>query len=125
LIEQIHPRYLTVMFLRLFLFTFTFSCVFTPPPIPIIIPPLKSSLGGEKQETLYTLGYMSEYDIWEFLKENPTEKEVLETFGFPDSVWLNDSETIKFLYYFISDMQDFNTIEISAKTDSVSGFEWD
>ena len=34
-------------------------------------------------------------------------------------------ETTKFLYYFISDIQDFNTIEISAKTDSVSGFEWD
>ncbi len=58
-------------------------------------------------------------------QESPTEKEVLDTFGFPDSVWIDDLETTKFLYYFISDIQDFNTIEISAKTDSVSGFEWD
>ena len=113
------------MFLRLFLLIFIYSCVFTPPPNPIVIPPLKSSLNGEKQETLYTLGYMSAYDIWEFLKESPTEKEVIDTFGFPDSVWIDDLETTKFLYYFISDIQDFNTIEISAKTDSVSGFEWD
>ena len=113
------------MLLRLFLFVFTCSCVFTPPPNPILIPPLKKSLGGKKQKTVYTLGYMSEYDIWEFLKENPSEKEVLDTFGFPDSIWVDDLETTKFLYYFISDIQDFNTIEISAKTDSVSGFEWD
>ena len=113
------------MFLRLFLFVFICSCVFTPPPNPILIPPLKKSLGGKKQKTVYTLGYMSEYDIWEFLKESPSEKEVLDTFGFPDSVWVDDLETTKFLYYFISDIQDFNTIEISAKTDSVSGFEWD
>ena len=113
------------MFLRLFLFVFICSCVSTPSPSPILIPPLKKSLGGEKQKTVFTLGYMSEYDIWEFLKENPSEKEVLETFGFPDSVWVDDLETTKFLYYFISDIQDFNTIEISAKTDSVSGFEWD
>ena len=113
------------MLLRLFLFVFICSCVFTPPPNPIFIPPLKKSLGGKKQKTVYTLGYMSEYDIWEFLKENPSEKEVLDTFGFPDSIWVDDLETTKFLYYFISDIQDFNTIEISAKTDSVSGFEWD
>ena len=125
MIEQIHFGYLTAMFLRLFLFVFIYSCVFTPPPNPILIPPLKKSLGGEKQKTVYTLGYMSEYDIWEFLKENPSEKEVLDTFGFPDSVWVDDLETTKILYYFISDIQDFNTIEISAKTDSVSGFEWD
>jgi len=125
LIEQIHFGYLTAMFLRLFLVIFICSCVFTPSPNPILIPPLKKSLGGEKQKTVYTLGYMSEYDIWEFLKENPSEKEVLDTFGFPDSVWVDDLETTKILYYFISDIQDFNTIEISAKTDSVSGFEWD
>ena len=71
------------------------------------------------------MGYMSGYDIWEFLKEEPSQKEVLETFGFPDSVWLDDLQTTKFLYYFISDMQDYNTIEISTLTDSVSGFEWD
>ena len=113
------------MLLRLYLCTFFYSCSSMSSPNLISTPPLKNSLGDEKQETIYTLGYMSEYDIWEFLKEKPTEKEVLETFGFPDSVWLDDLETTKFLYYYITDMQDFNTIEISAKTDSVIGVEWD
>ena len=125
LVDQIHLRYFLVMLLRLFLFTFVFSCVFSPPVKPTIMPPIKKTLSGKKQETLYTLGYMSEYDIWEFLKDSPTENEVLDTFGLPDSVWIDDAQITKFLYYFISDMQDYNTIEISAKTDSVSGFEWD
>lgn len=113
------------MLLRLFLFVFVCSCVFTPPPNPILIPPLKKSLSGEKQKTVYTLGYMSEYDIWEFLRTKPSEVEVLETFGLPDSVWLDDLESTKFIYYFVDMIQDYNTIEISTKTDSVSGFEWD
>ena len=89
------------------------------------MPPTKQKNTQENLETVYSLGYLSDYDIWEFLKESPSEKEVLDTFGFPDSVWVDDLETTKILYYFISDIQDFNTIEISAKTDSVSGFEWD
>ena len=113
------------MLLRLFLFVFICSCVFTPPPNSILIPPLKKSLGGKKQKTVYTLGYMSEYDIWEFLRTKPSEVEVLETFGLPDSVWLDDLESTKFIYYFVDMIQDYNTIEISTKTDSVSGFEWD
>ena len=113
------------MFLRLFLFIFICSCVFTPSPSPILIPPLKKSLGDKKQNTVYTLGYMSEYDIWEFLRTKPSEVEVLETFGLPDSVWLDDLESTKFIYYFVDMIQDYNTIEISTKTDSVSGFEWD
>lgn len=113
------------MLLRLILFIFISSCVFTPPQKLLLTPPLKNSLGGEKQETIYTLGYMSEYDIWEFLKGKPSEKEVIETFGFPDSVWLDDEQSTKFLYYYISKIRDYNTIEVSATTDSVSGFEWD
>ena len=113
------------MLLRLILVIFVCSCTSMSPPATIKVPPLKNSSSDEKQETIYTLGYMSEYDIWEFLKERPTEQEVLDTFGFPDSVWVDDFETTKFLYYYISSIQDFNTIEISAKTDSVIGFEWD
>ena len=89
------------------------------------MPPVKDLKPNLFEETIYTLGYMSEYDIWEFLKDNPSQKDVLDTFGLPDSVWLNERQSTKFLYYFISDIQDYNTIEISAKTDSVSGFEWD
>ena len=77
------------------------------------------------QETIYSKGYLSEYDIWEFLRTKPSEVEVLETFGLPDSVWLDDLESTKFIYYFVDMIQDYNTIEISTKTDSVSGFEWD
>lgn len=104
---------------------FCISCKATLPPKLIKLPPTKTSITAQQDETIYTMGYMSGYDIWEFLKEEPSQKDVLETFGLPDSVWLDDLKTTKFLYYFISDMQDYNTIEISTLTDSVSGFEWD
>ena len=101
------------------------SCGSPPPPNPIAMPPTKKSNPEMVQETLFSMGYMSEYEIWEFLRDNPGEKDVIDTFGLPDSVWLDDSESTKFLYYFISEMQDYNTIEINTKIDSVSGFEWD
>tara|TARA_B100001250_G_scaffold354133_1_gene327844 strand:- start:163 stop:414 length:252 start_codon:yes stop_codon:yes gene_type:complete len=77
------------------------------------------------EDTIFSRGYMSGYEIWEFLRTSPSENEVIETFGLPDSVWLDDLESTKFMYYFISEIQDYNTIEISTKTDSVAGFEWD
>tara|TARA_B100001175_G_scaffold169882_1_gene144111 strand:+ start:304 stop:645 length:342 start_codon:yes stop_codon:yes gene_type:complete len=113
------------MYFRILLFGFFISCAVPPPPKPVLMPPTKALASQPNEETIYTLGYMSDYEIWEFLKENPSEIDVIETFGFPDSVWLDDGESTKYLYYFISEMQDYNTIEISAKTDSVSGFEWD
>ena len=111
------------MFYRVLLLISIYSC--TNPPKPIILPPVKDLKPNLVEETIYTLGYMSEYDIWEFLKDGPSQKDVLDTFGLPDSVWLNERQSTKFLYYFIPNIQDYNTIEISAKTDSVSGFEWD
>tara|TARA_B100000214_G_scaffold361816_1_gene325618 strand:- start:283 stop:618 length:336 start_codon:yes stop_codon:yes gene_type:complete len=111
------------MFYPLLLAILLFSCA--SPLKVVVLPPTKKTTSELKNNTIYTLGYMSEYEIWEFLKGNPSEKDVLDTFGFPDSVWLDELESTKFLYYFISEMQDYNTIEISAKTDSVSGFEWD
>ncbi len=113
------------MFLRVFLILFFISCASKLPPKPIVLPLTKNTSSGITEKTIYTLGYMSDYDIWEFLKDNPSEDDVIDTFGLPDSVWLDDRESTKFLYYYISEMQDYNTIEISAKTDSVSGFEWD
>jgi hypothetical protein len=89
------------------------------------MPSTKKSNPELIQETIFSRGYMTEYDVWEMLRQNPSEQEVIETFGLPDSVWLDEIESTKFLYYFISEMQDYNTIEISTKTDSVSGFEWD
>ncbi len=113
------------MYFRILLFGFLTSCAAPPPPKPVLMPPTKALASQPNEETIYTLGYMSDYEIWEFLKENPSEKDVLDTFGFPDSVWLDDGESTKYLYYFISEMQDYNTLEISARSDSVSGFEWD
>ncbi len=89
------------------------------------MPPTKQINKQENLETIYSLGYMSDYDIWEFLSANPSEREVIDTFGYPDSVWLDEYKTTKYLYYYISQLQDYNTIEISAKSDTVSGFEWD
>jgi len=105
--------------------TLLFSCSAPPPPKPIVMPPTKKSNPELIQETIYSRGYLSDYDIWETLREKPSEQDVLDIFGLPDSVWLDDEESTKFLYYFMSEMQDYNTIEISTKTDSVSGFEWD
>jgi hypothetical protein len=104
---------------------FLFSCASPPTPKPVVIPPTKKTNSELVQETLFSRGYMSGYEIWDTLRRNPSEKEVLDTFGLPDSIWLDELESTKFLYYFISEMQDYNTIEISTKTDSVSGFEWD
>lgn len=127
LFDRIHSRYFPLMDIRLFMIgLFLFSCgTPPPPPKPVVMPPTKKSNPELAQETLFSRGYMSGYEIWEFLRDNPSEKDVLETFGLPDSVWLDDGESTKFLYYFISEMQDYNTIEISTKSDSVSGFEWD
>ena len=124
---RIYIKYfLSVYIKRLsILFILLYSCSAPPPPKPVVMPPTKLSNPELDQETLFSLGYISGYEIWEFLRDGPSENEVIETFGLPDSVWLDDSESTKFLYYFISEIQDYNTIEISAKSDSVSGFEWD
>ena len=113
------------MILRIFLLLLFFGCGTKSPPRPVVLPSTKNTNPGQNEKTMYSMGYMSEYDIWEFLKGKPSENEVLETFGLPDSVWLDEKESTKFLYYFVKKMQDYNTIEISSKTDSVSGFEWD
>jgi len=68
---------------------------------------------------------MTDYEVWEFLRDNPSESLVIENIGLPDSVWLSDNDSTKFLYYFIDQIQDYNLIEINSKTNNVSGFEWD
>jgi len=124
---RIYIKYFLSVYIKLLstLFILFYSCSAPPSPKPVVMPPTKLSNPELDQETLFSLGYISGYEIWEFLRDGPSENEVIETFGLPDSVWLDDSESTKFLYYFISEIQDYNTIEISAKSDSVSGFEWD
>ena len=89
------------------------------------LPPTKTLRPDLIRETIFSRGYLTGYDIWEYLREKPDQNGIIETFGLPDSVWLDDRKSTKFLYYFISEMQDYNTIEISTQSDSVSGFEWD
>ena len=126
MIRQFYLSYFPFMILRLFLIVWVIlSCFSSPPTKIIVMPPTKKMRPDLIEETIYSKGYMSEYDIWEFLRTKPSEVEVLETFGLPDSVWLDDLESTKFIYYFVDMIQDYNTIEISTKTDSVSGFEWD
>ena len=44
------------------------------------MPPTKQKNTQENLETVYSLGYLSDYDIWEFLTANPSEGEVIEMF---------------------------------------------
>tara|TARA_Y100001970_G_scaffold237701_1_gene298364 strand:+ start:887 stop:1102 length:216 start_codon:yes stop_codon:yes gene_type:complete len=71
------------------------------------------------------MGLMTDYEVWEFLRANPSESSVIENIGLPDSVWLSGNDSTKFLYYFIDQIQDYNIIEINSLTNNVSGFEWD
>ena len=123
----IHSRYFHLMFLRkVLLGVLIFSCA--PPkkmPRPVTMPPVRSSQPDFSSNTLLGQGLITEYEIWEFLREKPSESIVLETLGLPDSVWLDEKSSTKFLYYFISEYQDYNIVEVDADTDIVSGFEWD
>ena len=94
-------------------------------PKPISLPPTKKNRPDLAEKTIFSMGLMTEYEVWEFLRTKPSEVSVIETLGLPDSVWLSNNDSIKFLYYFIDQIQDYNLIEINSITDNVSGFEWD
>ena len=68
------------MYFRILLISLLFSCATKPSPKPVVLPLTKKALDINQEETLYTLGYMSDYEIWEFLNERPSEKDVLDTF---------------------------------------------
>ena len=90
-----------------------------------VLPNTKKNRPDLIKETLLSRGLLTEYDIWDFLREKPLRNDVIGLLGLPDSAWLNDSESISILYYFITNYQDYNTIEINSKTNRVIGFEWD
>ena len=113
------------MYFRILLFGLFFSCTAPLPPKPVIMPLTKNSDSGVQEKTVYTMGYMSEYDIWEFLKGNPKESEVIEMLGAPDSVWVSDEQPYYVLYYFRPALQDYNSIEFNKKFRKVTGYEWD
>ena len=115
-----------VSFKHLVFILFFFSCASeVKTPQLFSLPPTKDSRPDLVEKTMFSLGLMTDYEVWEFLRNKPAESLVLENIGLPDSVWLDDLESTKFIYYFVDMIQDYNTIEISTRTDSVSGFEWD
>lgn len=73
----------------------------------------------------YQCWLMNEYDIWQYLKNNPVEDDVLSTLGQPDSVFTDFNRTYRILYYYIPKLDDYNSVEIDARTGLVTGFEWD
>ena len=113
------------MYFRILLFGLLTSCAAPPPPKPVLMPPTKALASQPNEETIYTLGYMSDYEIWEFLRDKPSENVVLDNIGLPDSVWRSDNDSTKFLYYFVDKIKDYNIIEIDSYSNQVTGFEWD
>jgi len=94
-------------------------------PELVSIPPTKQTHPDLIEKTIFSLGLMTDYEVWEFLKSKPKEHAVIETIGLPDSVWLSENDSIKYLYYYIDKIQDYNLIEIKSDSNIVSGFEWD
>ena len=74
------------MWIRIILLLWIFfSCAKVAPPKPVILPPTKTIRPDLVEDTIFSRGYMSGYDIWEFLRMNPSERDVIDTFGLPDS----------------------------------------
>jgi hypothetical protein len=67
----------------------------------------------------------SDYGVWKFLEKYPSEKLVLDRLGPADSIWVDEKKEFKILYYFIADLQDYNSVEIDLTTGNATGFEWD
>lgn len=94
-----------------------------PEPVPAN-PPESTPLSAQPLIPLKA-GLLTEYDVWEFLKTNPSEKDVLNELGAPDSVWVEEDSTYQVWYYYRPEYQDYNSIEIQLPSHRVTGFEWD
>ncbi len=107
---------------RILLFLILISACTPPPPEPFIPPPTK--LPTDAPNSLSD-GLLTEYDIWEFLKEKPNESAVIQLLGAPDSIWVSDEQLYYVMYYFRQALADYNSIELNTKTRKVTGYEWD
>ena len=76
-------------------------------------------------KTPFQQGLLNSYDVWEFLSDHPDQNAVNETIGAPDSVWVDDNNTIRIWYYYIPAIKDYNSIEFDPATGKSTGFEWD
>ncbi|MDD9879306.1 MAG: hypothetical protein OXR70_03650 [Candidatus Marinimicrobia bacterium] len=103
------------------LFTIMMGCA-PPPPNPFIPPQTKLPTDGPNS---LSEGLLTEYDIWEFLGDYPSESDVVRLLGAPDSVWASDEQPYYIMYYYRSQLQDYNSIELNTKTRKVTGYEWD
>lgn len=92
------------------------------PPVP---DPADAWQEAKQAEDPYQRWMMNEYDIWKFLKDRPEEQVVRDTFGQPDSVFVDFNQTYRILYYYIPKINDYNSIEIDLETGRATGFEWD
>ena len=101
----------------------TISCM--KPPAPLLPTPTKLSHPTLDVSSPLSNGMLTQYDVWEFLKEEPKEAEVFGILGLPDSVWVADSRKYKVLNYFIESLDDFNSVEIDINSKKVNSFEWD
>jgi len=105
---------------------FFYACTSGSKPSPITpIPFTKKTAMTPLEETLLSAGLITDYEIWEFLRKNPQESDVLETLGYPDSIWIDENSDFRILYYFVPDIQDYNSVEVDQRTGLVLGFEWD
>ncbi len=95
------------------------------PPAPNVPDSVPENIDAEHQPDPYQRWLLNEYDIWQYLKNNPAETDVLSTLGQPDSVFMDFDQTYRVYYYFIPKLNDYNSIEIDIRTGQVTGFEWD
>ncbi len=106
---------------QLIFFILFWACV-PPPPDPFIPPPTRQITDSPNS---LTEGLLTEYDIWEFLKDSPNEANVISTLGLPDSVWVSDEQAYYILYYYRAHLKDYNSIELNKQERKVTGYEWD
>ncbi len=101
------------------------SCSPSPSPEPEILPVIPEIQERENGPSALDQGLMNTYDVYLFLKQSPSEKDVLITFGTPDSTWLDENDRVKIWYYYDENIQDYNSVEIDPHNGKVIGFEWD
>ncbi len=106
------------------LLLFLVACA-SPLPEPAPQNPAETAPSSSPPLIPLKAGLLTEYDVWEFLKTNPPEKEVLNELGPPDSVWVDEDSTYQVWYYYRPEYQDYNSVEIALPAHRVTGFEWD
>ena len=72
-----------VSFKHLVFILFFFSCATeVKTPQLFSLPPTKDSRPDLVEKTMFSLGLMTDYEVWEFLRNKPAESLVLENIGY-------------------------------------------